>query len=151
MTKISKPAFIILSCTWGILYTVAGALVALVLLITGHKPSRWGWAVYFEVGKHPWGGMEWGPFFIKDRYSGEHLKNHEFGHAIQNCFFGPFMVFLVSLPSSVRYWTRRLRARRGHPPKTPYEGVWFEAQATRLGTGKMKLIQQYEDRREEQC
>ena len=139
MEKISKPAFYILSFTWGILYTLTGLLAALVLLLTGHKPHRWGWVWYFELGRS-WGGMEWGIIFIKDKTSGDHLKDHEFGHAIQNCFFGPFMVILVSLPSTIRYWTRRLRAKRGKMSRTPYEAVWFEAQATRLGTQKRKEI-----------
>lgn len=139
--RISKPVFYLLSCTWGILYTVAGALIALALILTGHKPRRWGWAWYFVVGKRPWGGMEWGPFFVTDRFGTDHIRNHEFGHALQNCVFGPFMIFLVSLPSSARYWYRRIGASRGRVPKTEYESVWFEAQATRLGTNKMKKIE----------
>ena len=114
--------------------------MALALIVSGHKPKRWGWAWYFELGQTSWGGMEWGPFFIKDKNPNDHLKNHEFGHAIQNCFFGPFMIVLVSLPSTLRYWTRRIMVKRGRRPKTAYESVWFEAQATRLGTQMMKQI-----------
>lgn len=136
--KINKTTFYILSCTWGILYTLAGALVAGVLLLTGHKARRWGWVWYFEVGRSSWGGMEWGPVFVKDQICGDHIKNHEFGHAIQNCFYGPFMIVLVSLPSTVRYWTRRIGAKHGRRPKTAYESVWFEAQATRFGTYVME-------------
>ena len=138
--KLTKRSFYFLSLTWGLLYTAAGTLVALALILTGHKPKRWGWSWYFEVGKKPWGGAEWGPVFIKDRYSGESLKNHEFGHAIQNCRYGPLMVPLVSLPSSLRYWFRRIQAKRGAVPKTDYDAAWFENQATRLGTEQINRL-----------
>ena len=140
--KLTKRSFYFLSLTWGLLYTTAGAIIALALILTGHKPKRWGWSWYFEVGKKPWGGAEWGPVFIKDRYSGDSLKNHEFGHAIQNCRYGPLMVPLVSLPSSVRYWFRRIRAKLGMASKTNYDDVWFENQATKLGTRQIDLIRE---------
>ena len=140
--KLTKKKFYFLSLTWGLLYTTAGAIVALALILTGHKPKRWGWSWYFEVGKKPWGGAEWGPVFIKDCYSGDALKNHEFGHAIQNCRYGPLMVPLVSLPSSLRYWFRRIRAKFGAASKTDYDAVWFENQATELGTRQIRQIQE---------
>lgn len=110
------------------------------MLITGHRPRKWGYCWYFEIGKKNWGGCEWGPVFLKDKHEGDHIKNHEFGHGIQNCFFGPFMIFLVSAPSSIRYWYRRIRTRRGLPLKTEYDDIWFEGQATRLGREKMKRL-----------
>jgi len=138
--KMSKPVFYILSFTWGLPYTIISGLVTLAMLVTGHKMHKWGWCGYFEVGKHPWGGTEWGLIFLKDRFSGDMLKNHEFGHAIQNCIFGPFMLILISLPSSLRYWVRRLQERIGRPPKTDYDAIWFEGWATELGTRHIKYI-----------
>ena len=127
--------------------------MALGMLITGHKPKKWGWSWYFESGKD-WGGADWGLFFVTNKNSPDELKNHEFGHAIQNCIFGPFMLFLVNLPSTVRYWTRRLSLKRGKKLKTQYDDIWFERQATRLGTEKMRDIkklgksqQKYKNRR----
>lgn len=138
--KISKPGFYALSLTWGGLLTAIGLFVSAVMLLTGHKPRKWGYCWYFEVGKKNWGGCEWGPVFLKDRFEGEHIKNHEFGHGIQNCFFGPFMIFLISMPSSIRYWYRRIRTWRKKPLKTAYDDIWFEGQATRLGTEKIKRL-----------
>ena len=138
--KISRPWFYVLSFTWGSILTACGLLVSLVMIITGHRPRRWGYCWYFEIGKKNWGGCEWGPVFIKDRHEGDHIKNHEFGHGIQNCFFGPFMLFLVSAPSSIRYWFRRIRMAGGKQPKRGYDDIWFEGQATRLGNEKMKRI-----------
>lgn len=129
---ISKGKYYLLSFTWGLLTTCAGMLVALLMLITGHKPKRWGYAWYFEVGRH-WGGASLGPVFIKDRTDSVHIKNHEFGHSIQNCYFGLFMPFLVSIPSSLRFHARNIMRFFGKKPKTPYDSVWFERQATELG------------------
>ena len=132
--KIGKKAYYFLSCTWGIFATLAGGVMALALIITGHKPKRWGYAWYFEAGEN-WGGASLGPFFVKDRTSGTRLMNHEFGHSIQNCYFGPLMPFLVSIPSSARYRYRDFREKvLKKPSRTPYDSVWFEGQATRLGT-----------------
>lgn len=140
MARIKKPWFYILSFTWGGILTCFGLLVSLVMILTGHKPRKWGYCWYFEIGKKNWGGCEWGPVFLKDKYEGEHIKSHEFGHGIQNCFFGPFMIFLVSAPSSIRYWQRRIKTRLRKPLKTAYDDIWFEGQATRLGREKMKQL-----------
>ncbi len=137
--KLPKPLYFFLSLTWGIITTLAGFFTALVMLATGHKPRRWGYAWYFEVGKN-WGGASLGPVFIKDRTNDSaHLKNHEFGHSIQNCYFGPLMPFIVGLPSSTRYRLRRFKEKvLKKSPKTPYDAVWFESQASRLGDDFMK-------------
>ncbi|GEM_PF-608585 len=140
MTRIKMPWFYILSFTWGGILSCMGLLVSFVMIITGHRPKKWGYCWYFEIGRKNWGGCEWGPVFLKDKHEGEHIKNHEFGHGIQNCFLGPFMIFLVSAPSSIRYWYRRIKTRLGKPLKTAYDDIWFEGQATRLGTEKMQKI-----------
>ncbi len=131
--RLNKTSFYLLSFTWGILLTLWGCFLSLVLLLLGKRPKRWGWAWYFQLGGRAWGGMECGPAFIRDTGSGERINDHEYGHAIQNCIFGPFMIPLVSIPSSLRYWYRRIRQKRGKRLKTAYDAVWFEGQATRLG------------------
>ena len=127
----SPGVFYALSLTWGCITTLGGALVALALLITGHRPKKWGYAWCFEAGRG-WGGFSMGPFLVTCRDGGQRLRDHEFGHSIQNCRFGPLMPFLVSIPSSLRYHAHRIRRRRGRP-LPPYDAVWFEGQATRLG------------------
>lgn len=131
----TKSAFYLLSFTWGLPTTLAGCIAAAGLRLTGHKPKKWGWCWYFEYGGDHWGGMSLGIFFMKDRSNSIHIKNHEHGHAVQNCYFGPLMPFLIAAPSFTRYWYREYLKRVQHvQPKTPYDAVWFEAQATRLGT-----------------
>ena len=144
LAKINRPAFYILSFTWGALLTSMGLIVSLAMLVTGHRPKKWGYSWYFEIGKKQWGGSEWGPVFLKDRFESEHINNHEFGHGLQNCVFGPLMPFLISAPSSIRYWYRRIQTKRKKTLKTAYDDIWFEGQATRAGTEKMRLIREKE-------
>ena len=106
----TKKTFYFLSFTWGLLYTTAGLFIALIMLLTGHKPKKWGWSWYFETGKKPWGGAEWGLIFLKDKYSGDSLKNHEISEKL------------------------------GKKPSKPYDDIWFEKQATELGIRQMKKL-----------
>ena len=38
--------------------TLVGCLVAFALMVTGHRPHRFHYFIYFEVGEN-WGGFEW--------------------------------------------------------------------------------------------
>ena len=40
----------LVSLTWGSIMTLLGAVIALGMLLTGHRPGRLGPNVYFEVG-----------------------------------------------------------------------------------------------------
>lgn len=135
-----RTVFYLLSFTWGLPMTLLGCIVALVLVVTGHKPKRWGYCWYFEVGEN-WGGVELGVFFVTDKTPTEHTKNHEHGHGIQNCYFGFLMPVIVCIPSAIRYWYREY-ARYTQPYKQlpPYDSIWFEGQATRLGNELLEVI-----------
>lgn len=104
---LSYIGYWILQCTWGLPMTLIGAIVALVLLITGHKPKTLGPNVYFEVGKN-WGGLELGGFFICGKDSPERTKFHEAGHGLQNIIWGPLFPFVIAIPSALRYWVRKM-------------------------------------------
>ena len=133
MTNINKLKFYLLSFTWGLPLTLIGFIVSLVMLCKGHKPHRYGYCFYFEVGKG-WGGLEFGIVFLVGKSVSEHTKNHEHGHAIQNCYWGPLMPFVICMPSAIRYWYRELKYhRKGVNPPTSYDSVWFEGQASRWG------------------
>ena len=68
----NKCLFYLLSFTWGLPLTLVGCVVAIVLLITGHKPKKWGYCYYFEIGKN-WGGLELGPFFLVNKDASNHI------------------------------------------------------------------------------
>lgn len=123
-----KPVFYLLQYTWGLLINAIGLIISLVLLISGHKPHKFGNNYYFTVGKN-WGGLELGVCFLCGELNQtHHLKCHESGHGIQNIIWGPLFPFVISIPSAIRYWYRRT-----HVCKTAYDDIWFEGQATKLG------------------
>ncbi len=122
--------FYLLSFTWGLPITAAGAVTALFMRLMGAKRSRVGNCVCYEYGRG-WGGFSLGVFIFTQEGADKNLKWHEHGHGLQNCVFGPFMIFLVSLPSAVRYRYRRLKKDKSR--LKPYESIWFESQATRMG------------------
>lgn len=132
MENLSKRAFYILSWTWGLPMTLIGAITALVLMISGKQVKKWGYCYHIEVGKH-WGGLNLGMFFLTDRNTSPHTKNHEYGHAIQNCYWGVLMPFVIGIPSATRYWYRLIKHKLGYKITTSYYDIWFEKQATELG------------------
>lgn len=117
--------------------TLIGALVTGVLMIFGKRPYRYGPCVYVEVGEG-WGGLELGMFFIVGKEPTMYICDHEVGHALQNCYWGPLMPFVICIPSAIRYWYRVIRARLDNPCKTRYDDIWFEEQATVWGANYMR-------------
>lgn len=105
-----KALFYVLSFTWGLPMTLIGLVVSLVLLIAGYKPKKHGWCYYFEVGVG-WGGLELGVIFLTSETTSKRTRNHEHGHALQNCIWGPLFPFVVSIPSAIRYWLRECKTR----------------------------------------
>ena len=133
--KLSKISYWTLSLTWGLLLTLLGLITAVVLLCCGKKPYRHMYGYVFTVGEN-WGGLNMGPITLVDKYVGPRTRNHEFGHSIQNCYFGPLMPFLVAIPSAVRYWYREwlIRSGRKKARELPsYDSIWFEGTATSIG------------------
>lgn len=134
--KMNKALFYILSYTWGVFLTVVGWLVAGVLMLLGYRPKLWGGSRYFVVGKN-WGGLSIGTtIVVSERSNHTDILNHEFGHSVQNCYFGPFCLFLVTIPSFVRacwrefvVWVRP--EKRWELPD--YYSIWFERTASELG------------------
>ena len=60
---------------------------------------------------------------------------HEYGHSIQNCFYGPLMPFIVMIPSIIRFWYIEIfYYRKKKKYGKAYDSIWFEKQATNLGT-----------------
>lgn len=143
-----KFTFYLLNLTWGLPLNIVGFLVAAVLLIAGKKPQKWGYCYYFEVGDN-WGGLELGIFFLCSKNVGAQTKNHEHGHAIQNCYWGVLFPFVIWIPSAFRYWYRELiYYRRGKRPSTMYDDIWFEGQATRWGTALVNRIKEQKNEAE---
>lgn len=133
MKKFDKKLYYTLNWTWGIITTICGALIALVLMCCGKKPQRHGGSIYFEVGEG-WGGMEFGCFFLCQKGASQHTKNHEYGHSLQNALWGPLFLPVIGIPSMIRYHHRRNQQKKGIALTTAYDDIWFEGQATEWGT-----------------
>ena len=99
-----------IQCTWGIIMTFIGSVVAVICLVTKHKPKRFGKAVYFVIGKN-WGGISLGGFFfVSGTQDDIDTKSHEYGHTIQNLLLGPLFPFIVGIPSASRCQLFNLRS-----------------------------------------
>ena len=139
LTKV-RFLYYLLACIWGILLTIAGIVITAALWIASLfnkniKFEKYYWIYNIKIGPDYWGGLEMGLMFIRDQKSIESVNAHEFGHTFQNCLFGPFMLFLVSLPSAIRYWYRELKyERKNLTCPTDYDAVWFEDAATQCGS-----------------
>ena len=137
----NKNLYFLLSFTWGLPMTLIGCIVAFILTITGHKPTRFLYGWCFHVTNNS--GVSFGPFSIVAKNPTQYLLKHEFGHSIQNCFLGPFMVFLVAIPSFIRFWYREylVKAKGGKYSDLPaYDSIWFEGSATNLGEKCFKYL-----------
>lgn len=132
-TVLNKPVFFLLSFTWGIVMTLIGLAAAGVMLLLGYRPYRnvYGWA--FEIPGTNFGGIDLGFICIVSENPGEYLLNHEFGHSVQNCFWGPLFPFVIAIPSMARYWYREFKQRSGKGNKTGYYDIWFEGNASNWG------------------
>lgn len=128
----SKKTYYTMSFTWGLPMTILGLLTAAVLIVLGHKPKRFGWAWYFEIGNHR-DGFSLGFIFFCGKKSSNVTKAHEYGHSIQNCKYGLIMPFFT-IASAVRYWYYTVVEDWLGGKLPDYELSWrFESNATKLG------------------
>lgn len=128
-----KWIFYILMLTWALPYTIVSLLVSLVLLIFGFKPIKTPIAWHFRIKKY-WGGIELGLVYIRDTTSYDNIDKHEMGHSFQIAILGIFFLFIIGLPSIIRYWYRYFKYEKKELPcPTKYDAIWFEHSATIIG------------------
>lgn len=128
--------YYILNYTWGIITTLLGWIVIGFIHIFLRKKiiesGKFGPCHYVIVGNN-WGGLELGVnFLVADNMGSswtQHTKEHESGHTFQNAIFGVFAIFLIYLPSAIRYWYQRL-IKGSHKA---YDSIWFEGSASTVG------------------
>lgn len=124
--------------------TIPGLIItAFCILFLKGKAHRNGFSYIVEVGGN-WGGLELGAVAICGNYSEtnkegfDHIRSHEFGHSIQQLIFGPLFVFIIGIPSAVRYWYFELTPNKPHQD---YDYVWFEYTASKWGTSWINKIE----------
>lgn len=137
MKKENIVIFYLLSFTWGILWTLLGLLVLPIVLLIFNKKvellTRQKRLVVYIKDAGFGGGISLGIYSIVGSKS-ERLIRHEIGHTIQNAWFGPLFIFIVGIPSMIRYRYRKIIKKRNPEKVLPdYDSIWFEGQATKLG------------------
>lgn len=126
--------FYILNFTWGLLYTLIGLIIFIVMLPFG-KIKKFEYVLYLRTRINGGWGFEQGITFMVSKDSDYlYVQKHELGHTIQNAVLGPFQLFIVAIPSVIRYWYRYIHERKGKEFKTTYDEIWFEYTANELGT-----------------
>lgn len=121
--------------TWGCVESLMGLSVALVMILSGHKPKKAHRGFYFVCGDN-WGGFSISFISVIANEMGEEYTKrtiaHECGHSYQVALLGIFWIFLVGIPSQLRYLRNEICVRRYL--KVPcYDLIWFEGEATDSG------------------
>lgn len=109
--------------------TLIGLLTNLILLLAKLKPTKYYTSTYTILGER-WGGLTLGNSILISKSSGSSILLHELGHTYQNAIFGPLFIFLVAIPSAIRY---HLRNKFKKLRKKSYDSIWFERSATHIG------------------
>ena len=136
-----------LQLTYGLILTLPGLILLLCLKLfrIQHKVSQNGYSYIIEFGKN-WGGINLGLLSFCGTYSNsdfykdffQYVRRHEYGHSFQNIMFGPLQIFIVGIPSVIRYiyYTYKLHQGIDLGDKW-YQSAWFEHQATTIGYKKI--------------
>ena len=135
----STLLFYLLSFTWGIIWTLVGLFALLGTFIFLNKKQRTYQVIKGRVVVYlpytNFGGVSLGIVVIVSQLHPSLIK-HELGHTIQSMLFGPLFIFLVAIPSGIRYQLFDWLSRRHYYKyglNLDYDSAWFEGQATRLG------------------
>lgn len=124
-----KFVYYLASFTWGLPLTLAGICVAAIERLRGCAVSHFGHAIWIHRPGNA--GFSLGCFLFAPGDCLDHVIAHEYGHSIQNVWYGPFALICVAIPSVIRYWFRVIYPVR---IKKHYDSIWFEGQATNTGT-----------------
>lgn len=125
----------LLNYTWGIIMTLIGWIVLGFVRVFLRKKvvehGKFGPCHYIMLFDN-WGGLDLGTtFLLADNMGKEwtlHTKQHETGHTFQNALLGPLAIFLIFIPSAIRYWLTTFGKI-----DSPYDLIWFEGNASTIG------------------
>lgn len=151
MKTVFKIIYWLLSFTWGLLMSFIGLIVTCVVILKGGKIHKNGCSIIIEISNN-WGGLSLGCFVFCANYNEtnsywfEHTRKHEFGHSLQNIILGPLFIFIVAIPSVIRYHYKNycVKYNKKQFDVNWYDSIWFEGTATKYGT---KLIDWLENKK----
>lgn len=124
--------YYLLQFTWGLPMNIIGALASLILHCILRYPIKRFRNMYYIQIPSRFGGVNLGMFCVIGKDC-ESVLPHEYGHSIQNLWWGALMPFFIGIPSMIRYWYRELVVLSGGLLTRGYDDIWFEGQATALG------------------
>lgn len=132
MGIVKRLFYTLLQCTWGILQTLAGAVMFLVLIRRKHFIYRG--CVATEWDRRDSASV--GIFIFVSRSLEGRLRDeiivHEYGHTVQSIILGPLYPLVISLPSAVWCLTPALVKKRADKGIS-YYSFYPEKWANRLG------------------
>lgn len=130
----SKVIYYVLQFTWGLPLNILGGLMYIALKIAGKNHCKFGRNFEILLPKANF-GLSMGIFAIApDNSHFTSTSVHEHGHAIQNIIFGPATMFVIFIPSIIRFWYRNFMQNVvGIRLNTTYDDAWFEGSATATG------------------
>ncbi len=132
MSILKKTGYVLVQCTWGIIQTLIGAVIF--LLLAGHEHRVYRCCIVTGWGRSD--SVSLGLFvFLSESLEGRYREEvliHEYGHTIQSLMLGVIYPFVISIPSAVwclfPYFIKR-RERTG----ISYYSFYPERWANRLG------------------
>lgn len=131
--------FYLLSFTWGLPWTLIGLLIFGVMWIFFSEQMKIRFIdgrISVTMTESRFGGVSLGIVYIVDRSNSRHLHLHELGHTIQSMYWGPLFIFVIAIPSFIRYhWRLYIKKTdiQMYRQLPHYDAIWFEGQATALG------------------
>lgn len=113
-----------------------GLLVFLVCLYFAYPPHKYRNAVALPLPGN-FGGFSLGMWIFYGKNNYGDVLPHEYGHSRQVMMLGGILyLFVVALPSVIRYWYREIlyrKDRNEYNKLPPYDSIWFEHYATLWG------------------
>lgn len=132
----------LLQFTWGLIYNIIGSLIMFIALGINYIKTKTSSTtdlgivsfhrhMIISFGKN-WGGLSlgWGALVatgMGDAWT-QHTRAHEAGHNYQNCIWGPLAIFLIYIPSLIRW----VYYQTGVCVYS-YDQIWFEDSASVIG------------------
>ena len=101
MNIVKRLFYTLLQCTWGILQTLAGAVMFLVLIRRKHFIYRGCVATEWKLRSSASVGIF---IFVSSSLEGRlrgEIIVHEYGHTVQSVILGPLYPLVIEIPSAV--------------------------------------------------
>lgn len=134
----NKKLYYLIQFTWGLNTNILGFIGFIIckFIFNWEITKYYNNIIISPKNKKINAGLSLGIFLFIDKDADEFLKQHEYGHSIQNLIFGEFFLLLIGIPSLIRCWYYNLiinKLKLYTKEKYNYYSIWFERDASTLG------------------